>query len=157
MSSYEITQRLMSVASVYEVRVGSEEQPSLLVQGTFLASAPSLALLQGERTIAKLQGNLLKTKFVISGPDGAELGVVNFPAVSVRKTMTLSYGGRGYHAVSGGVSTEIFQCADNDGTIAIELRKRASLRDQFAVDAREEIPCEVAVLVAVAIHSRYYE
>lgn len=157
MAAFEITQRLMALASAYEVKVGDESEASLLVQGTFATSTPKLALLSGTAIVATLRGNLLKTKFIIADAAGAELGVVNFPAVSIRKTMTLSFGGRGYHATSGGVSTEIYQCADNDGVVALELRKGVGLRDRFQVEAKPGIPREIAILTAVAIHSRYYE
>lgn len=157
-ANFEITQRLMSVASEYDVKVGEEEKPSMLVKGTFVATSPSLTLLEGETVVATLKGNVMKTKFVVAGPGGEEKAVVNFPAVSLRKTMTLTFGGRGYHAVSGGVSTEIFQCADNDGKVVLELRKHVRWRDHFKVEARlEDLPREVAILTAVAIHSRYYE
>jgi uncharacterized protein YxjI len=156
MSVFEITQRFMTIASEYEVKVGTETEASLMVKGTFLTSTPNLTLFEKDKAIATLTGNMMKTKFVISA-GGEEKAVVNFPAVSLRKTMTLTVNGRGYHATSGGLSTEIFQCADNEGKVALELRKEVSFRDRFKVDAQESIPREVAILAAVAIHCRYYE
>ncbi len=156
MSLFEITQRVMTIASEYEVKVGTDKEPSLVVKGTFLSTTPNLTLYEKDTVVATLNGNMMKTKFVIAS-GGEEKAVVNFPAVSLRKTMTLTFAGRGYHAVSGGVSTEIFQCADNEGKVVLELKKEVSLRDRFKVDAREDLPREVAILTAVAIHSRYYE
>lgn len=156
MSVFEITQRIMTVASEYEVRADEEKEPSLIVKGTFLSSTPSLTLEEGGKTVATLNGNMMKTKFVIAS-NGEEKAVVNFPAVSLRKTMTLTVNGKGYHATSGGISTEVFQCADNDGKIVLELRKEVGWRDRFRVETKESLPREVAILTAVAIHSRYYE
>jgi uncharacterized protein YxjI len=156
MATFEITQRLMAVASQYDVKVGTEAEPSLRVQGTFLTSTPNLTLFDGEKAVATLKGNMMKTKFIVAA-EGAEKAVVNFPTVSLRKTMTLTFGGRGYHATSGGVSTEIFQCADNDGNVALELRKEVGWRDRFKVECKDDLPREIAILTAVAIHSRYYE
>lgn len=156
MSVFEITQRIMTVASEYEVRTDGEKEASLIVKGTFLSSTPSLSLNDGDKTVATLNGNMMKTKFVIAS-GGEEKAVVNFPAVSLRKTMTLTVNGKGYHATSGGISTEVFQCADNEGKVVLELRKEVGWRDRFKVETKEALPREVAILTAVAIHSRYYE
>lgn len=156
MSLFEITQRIMTLASEYEVKVDSDKEATLMVKGTFLSSTPNLTLYDKDTAVATLNGNVMKTKFVIAA-NGEEKAVVNFPAVSLRKTMTLTVNGRGYHATSGGISTEIFQCADNEGKVALELRKEVGLRDRFKVETKEDLPREVAILTAVAIHSRYYE
>jgi uncharacterized protein YxjI len=155
MSVFEITQRIMTVASEYEVKADDAKEASLVVKGTFLSSTPSLSLDENGKTIATLNGNMIKTKFVIAS-NGEEKAVVNFPAVSLRKTMTLTVNGKGYHATSGGISTEVFQCADNDGKVVLELKKEVGLRDRFRVETKD-LPREVAILTAVAIHSSYYE
>lgn len=53
-----------------------------------------------------------------------------------------------------------FKCQDEKGAVAVEVKKREGLtkvRDRFSVESADDVPPEVAVLVTVAIHSRYFE
>jgi len=157
-----VTQKLMSVSAQYEVALEGESAPGHHVKGDFMTTTPSLQLFDKEgKQIATLKGNVLKTKFMIRGEKNDELASLNFSAVAFRKTFTMTVGAKGYHANAGvvGVVKDVFECKDNAGTIALVVSKEPGIRDKFKVELREErdVPFEVAVLAAVALHSRFYE
>jgi uncharacterized protein YxjI len=157
-----VTQKLMAVSAQYEVLVEGESAPQHSVKGDFMTTTPSLQLYDKDnKLVATLKGNVLKTKFQIRDDKNADLASVNFSAVAFRKTFTMTVGTKGYHANAGvvGVVKDIFECKDNAGTIALVVMKEPGIRDKFKVEIREErdVPFEVAVLAAVALHSRFYE
>ncbi len=163
MPSYEIVQRLMSMSAQYDVKVNGEGEPSMLVKGELVTTTPHLHLsdVKEGKPLATLKGNVLKTKFQVRGPGNEEMATLNFSAIAFRKTLTMSVNGKGYHANAGvvGVVKDVFECKNNDGKIALIVMKEPGIRDRFKVDLREErdVPPEVAVLAAIAIHSRFYE
>lgn len=155
---FEITQRLAALATMYDVRKGGEEVPSMMVRGTFATATPKLDLIEnkGNTILASVKGNVVKTRFQIVNDKGTELATLNFAAVSLSKSLTMAIGGKGYHAKAG-LLGGTFDCVDNDGNVALSIVKQEGLRDKFNVEIKGDIPCEVAVLAAVAIHSRFYE
>ncbi len=157
-----VTQKLMAVSAQYEVQVEGESAPQHTIKGDFMTTTPSLQLYDKDnKVIATLKGNVLKTKFQIRGDKNDDLASVNFSAIAFRKTFTMTVGNKGYHANAGvvGVVKDIFECKDNAGTVALVVSKEPGIRDKFKVEIREErdMPFEVAVLAAVALHSRFYE
>jgi uncharacterized protein YxjI len=156
--TYQVTQLLMAVGSVYEVRSPDSEDVSMTIKGTLMSSTPKFTLVKGSEgsEVASLSGNFVKTKFQIVGADGKELGSLAFPAVAFKKTLVLTVGGRGYTA-DGGLLGGVFKCVDNEGNVALEIAKKMGLRDKFEVMIKGPIPTEVGVLAAVAIHSRFFE
>ena len=157
-----VTQKLMSVSAQYDVASEGESAPTHTVKGDFMTTTPSLQLFDKDgKQVATLKGNVLKTKFQIRGEKNDELASLNFSAVAFRKTFTMTVGTKGYHANAGvvGVVKDVFECKDNAGTIALVVSKEPGIRDRFKVELREErdVPFEVAVLAAVALHSRFYE
>jgi len=158
-----VTQKLMAVSAQYEVAGEGESTPTHLVKGDFMTTTPSLQLFdtKDNKLVTSLKDNVLKTKFQIRGEKNDELASLNFSAVAFRKTFTMTVGTKGYHANAGvvGVVKDIFECKDNAGTIALIVSKEPGIRDKFKVELKEErdVPFEVAVLAAVALHSRFYE
>lgn len=158
-----VTQKLLAVSAQYEVTPDGESAPTHLVKGDFMTTTPSLQLFDAKdnKLVASLKGNVLKTKFQIRGEKNDELASLNFSAVAFRKTFTMTVGTKGYHANAGvvGVVKDIFECKDNAGNVALVVSKEPGIRDKFKVELKEErdVPFEVAVLAAVALHSRFYE
>jgi uncharacterized protein YxjI len=156
-ATFEITQRLGSLATVYDVATPGESEPSLTVKGTFATATPKFELLdKGGAVLALLKGNVVKTKFSVTDPKGADLATLNFTAVSLQKALTMTVGGKGYHAKAG-LLGGTFDCADNEGNVALSIVKEEGIRDKFRVEVKGDISREVAILAAVAIHSRFYE
>lgn len=158
----QVTQRLMSVSAQYDVSVEGDTSAVFVVKGEFMTTTPMLQLFDKEnKLVASLKGNVLKTKFQIRSDKNDELASLNFSAVAFRKTFTMTVGGKGYHANAGvvGVVKDVFECKDNEGKVALVVSKEPGIRDRFKIELREErdVPLEVAVLAAVALHSRFYE
>ena len=157
MDAYEVTQVLLSVGTVYHVRRPREEQLLYSVKGVLMSATPKFHLVEGEggKELGQLQANFIKTKYEIHG-DGALLATLQFPAVALKKTLTLTVGADEYEA-DGGVFKGIFQCKSKDGSVVLEIAKELSIRDTFVVKSAESLPFQVGLLSAVAIHSRFYE
>lgn len=162
MTSYELTQRLMSVATYYDVCEAGSEEVILHVKAELLSARPSCALWdeKADKELARLKGNFNKTHFVIEA-SGKELAKVDFPTIAFKKKLALTIGDKQYHADAGVLSTLYnFSCADADGKVAMSVKKSEGLtkvRDRFVVEPSEIAPKEIALLVAVAIHTRYFE
>jgi uncharacterized protein YxjI len=157
MQTYEVTQALLSVGTVYHVRKPREEDVLYTVRGHLMSPTPKFHLLEGDdgKEVGLLTGNFIKTKYEISA-DGKQLGALVFPAVAFKKTLTLAVDEEEYEA-DGGVFRGIFQCKGKDGSVVLEIAKELSIRDTFTVKANEKLPFQVGLLSAVAIHSRFYE
>ncbi len=157
MQTYEVTQALMTVGTVYHVRKPREEAILFTVKGELMSPTPKFHLVKGDEgeEVGLLTGNFIKTKYEMSG-DGKVLGSVVFPAVAFKKTLTLTLGDETYLA-DGGVFRGVFQCRGKDGNIILEIAKELSIRDVFAVKAQDALPFQIGLLCAVAIHSRFYE
>ncbi len=158
METYEVTQVLMSVGSVYQVRVPGSEDVVMTIKGSLMSPTPKFSMVQGADgpEVASLTGNFIKTKFQIHGKDKQELGALSFPAIAFKKTLVLTVGGRGYTA-DGGIMGGVFRCVDNEGTVALEISKKSGLRDRFEIALKGNMQKEVGVLAAIAIHSRFFE
>jgi uncharacterized protein YxjI len=157
MESYEVTQVLLTVGSVYQVRKPRTEEALFTVRGEVMTTTPKFHLVEGDtgKARADLNANFIKTKYEIRA-EGKVLGSLVFPAVAFKKTLTLTVGDDVYQA-DGGVFKGVFQCKTSDGTVVLEITKELSIRDTFLVKTTESLPLEVALLSAVAIHSRFYE
>lgn len=157
METYEVTQVLVSVGSVYHVRKPRTEETLFTIRGELMSTTPRFHLVEGDsgKLRADLTANFIKTKYEISA-DGKVLGSLVFPAVAFKKTLSLTVGDDAYVA-DGGVFKGIFQCKKADGSVVLEIAKELSIRDTFLVKTNEVLPLEVALLSAVAIHSRFYE
>ena len=163
MATIEITQKLMSMSAEYEVRKDKAEEPVQVVKGELMTTSPLLRLRDAKTKdlVATLKGNVLKTRFQIRSPKDEELALVNFSAVAFRKSFTMSVNGRGYHATGAVVAVvkDTFEVKDNDGKIALVIQKEPGVRDRFLLETRDDaaVPPDIAVLVAISVHSRFYE
>jgi uncharacterized protein YxjI len=157
METYEVTQVLLTVGTVYHVRKPRTEEALFTIRGELMSTAPKFHLVEGDagKLRADLTANFIKTKYEIRG-DGKLLGALVFPAVAFKKTLSLTVGDASYVA-DGGVFKGVFQCKKEDGTVVLEIAKELSIRDTFLVKTTDALPLEVALLSAVAIHSRFYE
>jgi uncharacterized protein YxjI len=158
METYEVTQLLMAVGSVYQVRAPGSEDVQMTINGSLMTASPKFSMVKGSdgAELASLTGNFIKTKFEIRGGDKEHLGALSFPAVAFKKTLVLTVAGRGYTA-DGGLMGGVFRCIDNEGVMGLEIKKRMGIRDKFEINITGKIPKEVGVLAAVAIHSRFFE
>lgn len=157
MESYEVTQVLLTVGTVYHVRRPRTEETLFTVRGELMSTTAKFHLVEGEsgKLRADLTANFLKTKYEVRG-DGKLLGSLVFPAVAFKKTLSLTVGDDHYTA-DGGVFKGVFRCKKVDGAVVLEIAKEMSIRDTFLVKTTDELSLEVALLSAVAIHSRFYE
>jgi uncharacterized protein YxjI len=157
MESYEITQALLSVGSVYHVRRPRTDEALFTVRGELMSTTPKFRLVEGEhgKVVADLTANFIKTKYDVQA-DGKTLAALVFPAIAFKKTLTLTVGDDEYLA-DGGVFKGVFQCKKAGGVVVLEITKELSIRDTFLVKTTEALPLAVALLSAVAIHSRFYE
>ena len=158
MESYELTQGVMSVGSVYHVRKPRTEPTLFTIRGELMTTAPKFHLVEGDsgKALADLTANFIKTRYDIHA-GGKVMGGLVFPAVAFKKKLTLTVGDVEY-AADGGVFKGVFQCKTSDGTVVLEIAKELSfIRDTFRVKTDESLPIEVALLSAVAIHSRFYD
>jgi uncharacterized protein YxjI len=157
MEVYEITQALMTVGTVYNVRRPRSEELLYTIKGELTSATPKFHLVKDgpDKPLADLSGNFIKTKYEIS-KDGKAVAALSFPAVAFKKTLTLTVDGKAFEA-DGGVFKGIFQCKDEGGDLVLEIAKELSIRDTFVVKTNERLPLEVCLLSAVAIHSRFYE
>ena len=157
MESYEVTQVLLTVGTVYQVRKPRTEEAIFTVRGELMSTTPKFHLVEGDqgKLRADLTANFIKTRYEIQA-EGKVLGNLVFPAVAFKKTLTLTVGADEYLA-DGGVFKGVFQCKKADGSIVLEIKKELSFRDTFLVSTTDALPLEVGLLSAVAIHSRFYE
>lgn len=157
METYEVTQVLLTVGTVYHVRKPRTEEALFTIRGELMSTAPKFHLVEGDsgKLRADLTANFIKTKYEIRSGDTV-LGALVFPAVAFKKTLSLTVGDASYVA-DGGVFKGVFQCKKEDGTVVLEIAKELSIRDTFLVKTTDALPLEVALLSAVAIHSRFYE
>lgn len=160
MPTFHVTQRLLSVATHYDIRAEGSDVVVMSVKGSFMSATPSFTLSEGSggKELGTLKGNFAKTKYTITSADGKELATIEFPAVAFKKTMTLITGGKTFTS-QGGVK-DSFRCAEGDGKPIIEVTKKEGLtavRDTFTVNFDESIGQIVGLLSTVAIHSRFFE
>jgi uncharacterized protein YxjI len=157
MTAYEVTQAFLTVGTVYHVRKPREDALLYTIRGELGSPTPSFRLVEGEEghEVGALTGNFIKTQYEIRRPEGV-LGSLVFPAVAFKKTLTLTVGDAVYEA-DGGVFRGVFQCTRGDGTVVLAIAKELSIRDTFSVRTDDALPFQVALLSAVAIHSRFYE
>jgi uncharacterized protein YxjI len=158
METYEVTQVLLTVGTVYHVRKPRTEETLFTVRGELMSTTAKFHLVEGDsgKARADLTANFIKTKYEIRDTEGKVLGALVFPAVAFKKTLTLTVGEVEYEA-DGGVFKGVFQCKNKDGAVVLEIAKELSIRDTFLVKTDASLPLEVSLLSAVAIHSRFYE
>ncbi len=163
MATLEITQRLMSVSAEYDVREAGSKVSIQRVKGELMTTSPLLRLRDAisKDLVLTLSGNVLKTRFQIRSPKDDELALINFSAVAFHKSFTMSVHGTGFHASADvvGIIKDIYDCRDNDGKVALRIQKEPGVRDRFLLETKDEraISQDVAVLVAIAVHCRFYE
>jgi uncharacterized protein YxjI len=157
MEAYEVSQIMLSVGTVYQVRRPREDELLYTVKGELMSPTPKFHLVEGEAgtELGLLVGNFIKTKYEIHAGDKT-LATLAFPAVAFKKTLTITVGDVQYQA-DGGVFKGVFVCKDKDGSVSLEIAKALAIRDTFAVKSAPSIPFQVGLLSAVAIHSRFYE
>ncbi|HWL86266.1 MAG TPA: hypothetical protein VNO21_10710 [Polyangiaceae bacterium] len=158
MSQFVVTQRFMSLATNYDVTAPGSDQVLFTIKGTLMSLTPVFSLVEGAngKELATLRGNFAKTQFHVISADGKEQACVDFPAIALKKKLTLKIGDKEYSA-DGGVFSGVFQCKDSSGNTALEISKVRSVRDKFSVVTKDDIMQEVGLLAAVAIHSRFFE
>lgn len=157
MSNFDVTQRLMSVSTVYDIAKRGSGTVDMTAYGTFMAASQEFRLVQGTegKELATLKGNFGKTKFQVIGEGEKELASLEFPSVAIKKTLKLNIGGKEYSA-DAGVFSGTFRCADAQGNVALEIKKEGGLSDKFSVNITDGIAPEVGLLAAVAIHCRFF-
>ncbi|MDB4947230.1 MAG: hypothetical protein JWP97_6764 [Labilithrix sp.] len=163
METFEVTQAVLNLGTVYHVRKPRTEPTLYTIRGELMTTTPRFHLLEGGgaqgdagKAIADLTANFIKTRYEIRS-DGKQLGALVFPAVAFKKTLTLTVGEDEYTA-DGGVFKGVFQCKRADGVVVFEIAKELSfIRDTFLVKTDGTLPVSVALLSAVAIHSRFYD
>lgn len=159
MVTYQVTQALLTVGTIYHVRRPREDEVLYTVRGVLMNPTPKFRLVEGDdgKEAGSLTGNFIKTRYEIYDGDAASvLGALIFPAVAFKKTLTLTVGDASYEA-DGGVFRGVFQCKKESGEVVLEIAKELSIRDTFSVKSDDSIPYQVGLLSAVAIHSRFYE
>jgi len=163
MDRYEVVQRLAAVATTYDVRTPGAEPVLLVVRGAPMSLTPKFVITDSgeEKELASLEGNFNKTEFHVRDAEKKEVASVTFPSIALKKTLSLKVGEKTFTADAGVLALEYdFKCQDEKGNVAIEVKKREGLthvRDRFVVEHGPDMPREVAVLITVAIHSRYFE
>jgi uncharacterized protein YxjI len=157
MITYEVTQALLTVGTVYHVRKPREEDVLYTVRGVLMSPTPKFRLVEGDdgKEMGTLSGNFIKTRYEVQIGSDVVASLV-FPAVAFKKTLTLTIGSDVYEA-DGGVFRGVFQCKKTDGEVTLEITKELSIRDTFSVKMIDTMPFQVGLLSAVAIHSRFYE
>ena len=163
MATYEITQRLMSLATYYDVCESGSDDVIMHVKGEFMAPTPTLKLFDDktEKQLASVHGNFNKTHFTVRDASDKTLAEIDFPWVAIKKKMRLKIGDKTYEADAGILSSLYdFACEDADGKAVLHVKKPEGLtkvRDRFIVEPTDVVAKEIALLTAVAIHSRYFE
>lgn len=157
MAAYEVSQVFLRVGTVYQVRKPHEEDILYTVRGELMSPSPAFHLVEGDsgKEVGQLTGNFLKTKYEIRDEEVLLASLV-FPSVAFKKTLTLTIGNDVFDA-DGGVFRGVYQCKTGTGDLVLEIAKELSIRDIFSVRTNDVIPYQVALLSAVAIHSRFYE
>jgi uncharacterized protein YxjI len=159
MQTFELTQKLLSVGTTYEVRPGEtpDAQPVVTIRGKLFSATPSLALTQGTDgpVIGSMKGNFTRTKFECTEGDKL-VGSLSFPMLALRKSFTLRADDKEYQADGGYLAGE-FVCKDDKGEVVMKITKQLSLRDRFRIETSETIPAPLALLAAVAIDQRFFQ
>jgi len=162
-SCYEVTQRLMSVATYYDIRETGTDAVVMHVKGALMSPTPSSTLTEeaSGKVLGSLRGNFNKTHFEVLDAESKRIAEVEFPVVAFKKTLTLKMAEKTYHADAGVLSSLYdFACMDADGAMVLRVKKPEGLtkvRDRFIVEPADGVAKEIGLLVAVAIHARYFE
>ncbi|MFI5297044.1 MAG: hypothetical protein ACHREM_03020 [Polyangiales bacterium] len=165
----EITQKLLSVADVYEVRRAGSPELLMTVRGKVMTFSPNLTMIRGADgpELGALVGNALNSSFVLRVTGRDETSTLTFPTVSLKGRLTLQTGGREITG-DGGVSDERFVCKAPGGAVVLEVAMLpvgawgagAPLGHAAKFSVRtpepEALSPELATLVAVAIHQKYF-
>lgn len=158
MERYDLTQAFLVIGAVYEARRSGTHDVLYTVRGELMSTTPKFRLVDaaGGAELATLEGNFLKTRYdVVIG--GKSVASISFPAVTLKKKLTLSLESGDVYEADGGVLSGVFRCKSQDGEPVLEIGKKLALRDTFTVARADKMPVAVALLAAVAIHSRFYD
>ena len=156
METYEVVQKILSLGPQYEVRASDRPEVLMTIQGKVLSTSPKLTMKEGEREIATMQGNFMKTKFECFDADKQPLGTLAFPLIALKRGFTLTVGDAKLEADGGFLGGEI-ECTNDKGETVIKITKQLALRDKFAVQTTGAVPRDVALLAAVAIDQKFFQ
>jgi uncharacterized protein YxjI len=156
METYEVVQKILSFGPQYEVRAADSPEVLMTIQGKVLSMTPKLTMRDGEREVATMQGNFMKTKFECFDAEKQPLGTLAFPLIALKKGFTLTVGDATIQADGGFLGGE-FECKDANGHTVMKITKQLSLRDKFAVQTSGAVPRDVALLAAVAIDQKFFQ
>lgn len=157
MEKFEVTQRLLTMGPVYEVRAGGGGDVLATIRGKVLAATPKLTMVEGREgaEIAYLSGNFMKTKYECAGKDRRATATLAFPMLALKRRFVLSVGDKQYKA-DGGFLGGDFRCTNDAGEPVLVIAKKIALKDSFAVSTAGAVPRDVALLCAVAIDQRFF-
>jgi uncharacterized protein YxjI len=157
MERYELVQKLLSLGPSYEVRGDRGRGVLFTVKGSMLWAKPKLEMYEGDgkKLVAKLRGNLLKTKFHVEDDRGKTLAKLSFPMLGLKKSFKLEAADAKLEA-SGAILGGDFACKSEGGDVVLSIKKKVSIKDKFAIETSGVVPPEVAVLAAVAVDQRFY-
>ncbi len=160
MQEFELTQKILAVGDTYEVRRRRAETGDAVVstiRGKVLSMTPSLTMTEGEGgpDVASLKGNFLRSRFECRSEGSAAVGTLTFPTLALKRSFVIAHAGKEYRVESGLMGCE-FLCVGEDQQPVLVIRKELALRDRFSVQVGDELPCELALLAAVAVDQRYF-
>ncbi len=158
MVTYTVTQKLISLGAKYLVRTGESKDVIMTVKGRILSFTPKLEAIEGEdgSPVARMTGNLFKTKFEIFDNSDKVTATISFPFMAFVKRFTLTADGKTYQA-KGGLIARKFSCLDESGKEVLTISKDFSFRDKFTINMDESFPKGSGILAAVAIDQRFFQ
>ena len=158
MQAYTVTQKLLSLGAVYEVREEGNNEVIMTAKGKVIAITPSITLMEGTEgaVIATLKGNFLKTTFTAFDANNNQIAVIKFPLIPILMNFSLIIGETVYK-VKKALLSLTFSDAQKDSPANIEVSKKAGFKDKFNVVANDSIAKEVAILTAVTVDQKFFE
>ena len=156
METYEVVQKILTFGAQYEVRASDRPEVLMTIVGKVLSTSPKLTMRDGEREIATMQGNFMKTKFECFDAENQSLAKLSFPLIALKKGFTITMGDAELKA-DGGYFAGEFDCKNANGETVLKITKQLALRDKFAVQTNGTLPRDVALLTAVAIDQKFFQ
>jgi len=156
--AYSVTQRLLSLGAVYEVRQEGGNDVIMTAKGKVIAITPSITLVEGSEgaVVATLKGNFLKTVFTAYDANNNVLAVIKFPLIPIFMNFTLTIGETVYK-VKRALLSLVFSDGSKEVPANIEISKKVGFKDKFSVVANDSIKKEVAILTAVTVDQKFFE
>ena len=157
MDRYELVQKLLRLGPSYEVFAKGDRGVLFTVKGSMLWAKPKLEMRDGEsgKLVARLRGNIVKTKFQVEDDGGQILARLSFPLFGLKKGFEMQAGDAKLEAQGGLVGGD-FVCKSGDGGVVLSIKKKVSLKDRFAIETSGAVPREVAILAAVAVDQKFF-